>query len=160
MDYLRQSVGLRGYAQKNPKQEYKKEAFELFNRTLDEYKTDVVSVLSKVQVRNPEQVEQAEQQARVQAQAAPAVDISYEHKDAASALSGGSADESGARPDTGGTAAVAAAAAAREAAVNRAQQPAVANTQPVRRTEPKIGRNEPCHCGSGKKFKNCHGKLS
>ena len=159
MDYLRQSVGLRGYAQKNPKQEYKKEAFELFNRTLDEYKTDVVTVLSKVQVRSPEQVEQAEQQARVQAQAAPAVDISYEHKDAASALSGESADESGAKPDTG-SAAVAAAAAAREAAVNRAEQTAVANTQPVRRSEPKIGRNEPCHCGSGKKFKNCHGKLS
>ena len=112
-----------------------------------------------MQVRSPEQVEQAEQQARVQAQAAPAVDISYEHKDAASALSGESADESGAKPDTG-SAAVAAAAAAREAAVNRAEQPAVANTQPVRRSEPKIGRNEPCHCGSGKKFKNCHGKLS
>jgi len=155
MDYLRQSVGLRGYAQKNPKQEYKREAFELFSRMLDEYKTDVVTVLSKVQVRNQEQVEQAEQQARAQAQSAPAVNVSYEHKSADSALAGNEA-----AADDPGASAVAAAAAARNAAVNRPQQAAEPSAQPIRRSEPKIGRNEPCHCGSGKKFKNCHGKLA
>ncbi len=151
MDYLRQSVGLRGYAQKNPKQEYKKEAFELFTTMLGEYKTQVVSVLSKVQVRNSDQVEEAQAQAQAQAAQQQLADVSYEHKEASSALS----DE----PETAGDAAVAAAAAARGAARQSAQQPA-APSQPVRRDMPKVGRNEPCPCGSGKKFKACHGKLT
>ena len=150
MDYLRQSVGLRGYAQKNPKQEYKKEAFTLFTTMLSEYKTQVVTVLSKVQVRNAEQVEQAKAQAEAQAQKQP--QVSYEHKAVTSAL----ADEPEAEPD----AAVAAAAAARGAAVRQQQAAAAAPTQPVRRSMPKVGRNEPCPCGSGKKFKACHGKLA
>ncbi len=148
MDYLRQSVGLRGYAQKNPKQEYKKEAFELFTTMLGEYKAQVVTVLSKVQVRSAEQVEQAKAQAEAQAQKAP--QVSYEHKAVASAL----ADE----PEPDGDAAVAAAAAARSAAI-RQQAAAATPSQPVRRDMPKVGRNEPCPCGSGKKFKACHGKL-
>jgi len=78
MDYLRQSVGLRGYAQKNPKQEYKKEAFELFTTMLGEYKSQVVTVLSKVQVRSAEQVEQAKAEAQAQAEKRP--EVSYEHK--------------------------------------------------------------------------------
>ena len=150
MDYLRQSVGLRGYAQKNPKQEYKKEAFVLFTTMLGEYKAQVVSVLSKVQVRNAEQVEQAKAQAEAQAQKQP--QVSYEHKAATSALS---SDE----PASDGDAAVAAATAARSAAVRQAQAAAATPTQPVRRDMPKVGRNEPCPCGSGKKFKACHGKL-
>ena len=150
MDYLRQSVGLRGYAQKNPKQEYKKEAFELFTTMLGEYKTQVVNVLSKVQVRNAEQVEQAKAQAEAQAQKRP--QVSYEHKAVASALT----DE----PESDGdAAALAAAAAARGAAARQQQAPAQAPSQPVRRDMPKVGRNEPCPCGSGKKFKACHGKL-
>ena len=150
MDYLRQSVGLRGYAQKNPKQEYKKEAFVLFTTMLGEYKSQVVSVLSKVQVRNAEQVEQAKAQAEAQAQKQP--QVSYEHKEATSALS---SDE----PASEGDAAVAAATAARTAAVKQAQAAAATPAQPVRRDMPKVGRNEPCPCGSGKKFKACHGKL-
>lgn len=149
MDYLRQSVGLRGYAQKNPKQEYKKEAFTLFTTMLGEYKSQVVSVLSKVQVRNAEQVEQAKAQAEAQAQKQP--QVSYEHKEATSALS----DE----PQSDADAAVAAATAARSAAVQHAQAAAATPSQPVRRDMPKVGRNEPCPCGSGKKYKACHGKL-
>ena len=151
MDYLRQSVGLRGYAQKNPKQEYKKEAFTLFTTMLGEYKSQVVSVLSKVQVRNAEQVEQAKAQAEAQAQKQP--QVSYEHKAATSALS----DEP--QADADADAAVAAATAARSAAVQHAQAAAATPSQPVRRDMPKVGRNEPCPCGSGKKYKACHGKL-
>ncbi len=148
MDYLRQSVSLRGYAQKNPKQEFKREAFELFTRMLGEYKSDVVSVLSKVQVRDPEQVEAA------QVQQAP-TEVSYEHQEAQNVLSDDVAEE----PQSEGDRAVAAAAAARGAAVARQSQPA-APVKPFVREEAKLGRNEPCHCGSGKKFKQCHGKLS
>ena len=148
MDYLRQSVGLRGYAQKNPKQEYKREAFELFSRMLHEYKSDVVGVLSKVQVRDPEQVEEA------QVERPMPTEVSYEHKDATSALANEPAEE-----QNPGDSAVAAAAAARNAAVNRQAQPKEP-AKPFVREEKKIGRNEPCWCGSGKKFKQCHGKLS
>ena len=173
MDYLRQSIGLRGYAQKNPKQEYKKEAFALFTGMLDEYRNDVFGVLSKVQVRSPEQVSEAEQRAAPRQQTR----ISYEHREVASALSdeaeGEIADRAAhARAGGGGTAvadrpaasrAVAVATAQRAAAVARAgaSAPAAgAPAQPFRREERKIGRNDPCHCGSGKKFKNCHGKLT
>ena len=148
MDYLRQSVGLRGYAQKNPKQEYKREAFELFSRMLHEYKSDVVGVLSKVQVRDPEQVEEA------QVERPMPTEVSYEHKDATSALANEPAEE-----QNPGDTAVEAAAAARNAAVNRQAQPKEP-AKPFVREEKKIGRNEPCWCGSGKKFKQCHGKLS
>ena len=151
MDYLRQSVGLRGYAQKNPKQEYKKEAFELFTTMLGEYKTQVVTVLSKVQVRSAEQVEEAKAQAEAQAQAQKPTQVSYEHKEVASALSDDASSE--------GDAAVASAAAARSAAVAQAAAESQTPAQPVRRDMPKVGRNEPCPCGSGKKFKACHGKL-
>ncbi len=149
MDYLRQSVGLRGYAQKNPKQEYKREAFELFTTMLGEYKAQVVGVLSKVQVRSADQVEEAKAQAEAQAAQQQAAEVSYEHKEVTSALSDDAPAEAGS-----GDAAVAAAAAARGAA--RQQAP----SQPIRRDMPKVGRNEPCPCGSGKKFKACHGKLN
>ncbi len=148
MDYLRQSVGLRGYAQKNPKQEYKKEAFELFTTMLGEYKAQVVTVLSKVQVRSAEQVEEAKAQAEAQDQRTP--QVSYEHKPATSSLSDA--------PEGEGEAAVAAAAAHRNAASDQ-QQADGTPSQPVRRDMPKVGRNESCPCGSGKKYKACHGKL-
>ncbi|MBX2886310.1 MAG: preprotein translocase subunit SecA [Granulosicoccus sp.] len=159
MDYLRQSVSLRGYAQKNPKQEYKREAFELFTTMLGEYKTQVVSLLSKVQVRSAEQVEQAKARAEAQAKSEPA-QVSYEHKEVKSALAAGTTESDEQQTPGEAHAAVAAAAAARGSVRQRAQQQAAApQTQPVRRSMPKVGRNEPCPCGSGKKYKVCHGKL-
>ena len=130
MDYLRQSVGLRGYAQKNPKQEYKRESFELFSHMLDEYKKEVVGVLSKVTVQDPAEVAQAEAQAQSEAPQ----EVSYEHAEAASAT-----------------------ASAPPAAAG--QSAAAAMEEPFTRDQPKVGRNDPCWCGSGKKFKRCHGKL-
>ena len=169
MDYLRQSINLRGYAQKNPKQEYKKEAFQLFTGMLDEYKSDVVTVLSKVQVRSPEQVAQAERRAAP----TPPTQVSYEHKEVASALSDeaeAAIAEGAAHRHDGDTAvaerpasaAVAAATAQRAAAVAQAASGPrnTAPAQPFRREEKKLGRNDPCFCDSGKKYKNCHGKLS
>jgi len=124
MDYLRQGIHLRGYAQKNPKQEYKREAFELFSQLLDRIKAEVISVLSKVQVRAEEDVAAVEEQRRTQVQ------MNYQHEEV-SALS------------------------AEEQEVEAEQQP-----QPFVRDERKVGRNEPCPCGSGKKYKHCHGRLS
>ncbi len=133
MDYLRQGIGLRGYAQKNPKQEYKREAFELFTQLLDRVKEDVISVLSKVQVRAEEDVAAVEEQRR---RSAP---MEFQHQEAP-----GLADEA---------AEVAAEVAAEEAGESDAAEPFV-------RGERKVGRNEPCPCGSGKKYKQCHGKLN
>ncbi|OHU90719.1 MULTISPECIES: preprotein translocase subunit SecA [Pseudoalteromonas] len=121
MDHLRQGIHLRGYAQKNPKQEYKRESFELFSEMLENLKVDVVGILSKVQVRAEEDVEKVEQQHRRSEQAPR----EYQHADAEQV--GGEVPE--------GAAAVAS------------------------RTEPKVGRNEPCPCNSGKKYKQCCGKL-
>lgn len=154
MDYLRQSVGLRGYAQKNPKQEYKREAFELFTTMLGEYKTQIVTVLSKVQVKSADQVEEAQAQAEAQDARQQVTEVSYEHKEVASAL----ADEPNNEADTNADAAIAAAASERGEA--RQQSQTAASTQPVRRDMPKVGRNETCPCGSGKKYKACHGKLN
>ncbi|EAR07408.1 preprotein translocase subunit SecA [Reinekea blandensis] len=126
MDHLRQGIHLRGYAQKNPKQEYKRESFELFQNLLNEVKYQTVKYLSLVQVRTPEE---AEAEARRRQEAAKAR-MKFEHAKA-SALAEGSDEESAA-----------------------AEKPA-----PVRAGQ-KVGRNEPCPCGSGKKYKQCHGKLS
>ena len=131
MDYLRQSVGLRGYAQKNPKQEYKRESFELFSHMLDEYKKEVVGVLSKVTVQDPAEVAQAEAQAQREAPQ----NVSYEHAEAASATASA--------PPTGAA----------------GQSAAAEMEEPFTRDQPKVGRNDPCWCGSGEKFKRCHGKL-
>ena len=120
MDHLRQGIGLRGYAAKNPKQEYKKEAFAMFSVMLENIKYDVVTVMAKIHVRE-------DQDLRVlQARAQPA-EMQFNHPDAPSAL--GDQSES------------------------QQQKPYIRNQR-------KIGRNEPCPCGSGKKFKFCHGKLS
>ena len=122
MDHLRQAINLRGYAQKNPKQEYKRESFELFSQMLDTLKLDVVSVLSRVQVRAAEDVDAVEEQRRK----ADAVPHQYQHDDA---------------EQVGGEAPAQAAG-------------------PIVRDGVKVGRNDPCPCGSGKKYKHCHGKLS
>jgi preprotein translocase subunit SecA len=133
MDYLRQGIGLRGYAQKDPKQEYKREAFELFSAMLERVRYEVVGLLARVQVR--EESEIAEMEAR-RRQAAP---MEFLHPQAlAPAQADAGADQ------------------APEAAPDSAP---VAPPQPVVRTGPKVGRNDPCPCGSGKKYKQCHGKL-
>ena len=130
MDYLRQSIGLRGYAQKNPKQEYKRESFNMFSELLDRIKHEAVTILSKVQIRAREEVEDLEQEGHKQP-----VNVSYQHQEAGGMQEAAQAEAGDAEP-------------ARE-------QP----QQPYVRSQPKLGRNEPCYCGSGKKFKHCHGKL-
>jgi preprotein translocase subunit SecA len=124
LDYLRQGIHLRGYAQKNPKQEYKREAFELFSGMLDRIRDDVVKVLMTVRIQSQEQVAQAE----AEAAQSHVHNVQYQHADYDEALAAGQ-DE---RPQT---------------------------QQPVRNLMPKVGRNDPCPCGSGKKYKQCHGKL-
>ncbi|MDG2376104.1 MAG: preprotein translocase subunit SecA [Woeseiaceae bacterium] len=138
MDYLRQGVGLRSYAQKNPKQEYKREAFEMFGEMLEQVKHDTISILSRVRIQSEQDVQKMEAERR-KAQA-----LKYKH-DKASAM--------GQRPPQ--TPAAAPGEASREA--DRAPlQPA----EPFVRSGRKMGRNETCPCGSGKKYKQCHGKLS
>ncbi|WP_123247294.1 preprotein translocase subunit SecA [Aeromonas dhakensis] len=124
MDHLRQGIHLRGYAQKNPKQEYKRESFDLFTQMLETLKRDVVSILSRVQVQERD-VEAMEEQQRQQAEAAPRT---YTHATADNQL----ADE----------------------------EQAEAGPVTFVRDEQKVGRNDPCPCGSGKKYKHCHGQLT
>ncbi len=130
MDHLRQGIHLRGYAQKNPKQEYKRESFELFQGLLESLKTDVVTVLSRVRVQQQEEVERMEAKRVAQAEEA-ARHAKAQHATAENQLADG--EESAAD--------------------------ATAH-QPVVRDERKVGRNEPCPCGSGKKYKQCHGKIA
>ncbi len=120
MDHLRQGIGLRGYAAKNPKQEYKKEAFSMFGDMLENIKYDVVTILAKIQVREDQDAQVLQRRPR------PA-EMQFNHPDAPSAM-----DKPG---------------------ENQQQKPYIRNQK-------KIGRNEPCPCGSGKKFKFCHGRLN
>lgn len=131
LDHLRQGIHLRGYAQKNPKQEYKREAFELFSGMLDRVRDDVLRVLMTVRIQTQEEIEQAEAEA---ARAAQMQNVQYQHTDYVEANS----DE------------------------GEPQRRAVAQEHPgtLRNAAPKIGRNDPCPCGSGKKFKHCHGQLT
>ena len=149
MDYLRQSVGLRGYAQKNPKQEYKREAYDLFMRMLEEYKSDVVTLLSRVRVQDQAAVEAAQRQQEKQQEQAAAFE--YRHADADSAYD--QAEEEALAAAGGAGSAVATAARPKAAAEDAEPE------QPFVRDGRKVGRNEPCPCGSGKKYKQCHGKL-
>jgi preprotein translocase subunit SecA len=126
LDHLRQGIHLRGYAQKNPKQEYKREAFELFKGMLDRIRDEVARILLTVRVQEPEQVAQAEAQVAAQNQV---VNVQYQHADPAAAEQG-ETDRSG-----------------------------PVRQEPQRNAVPKVGRNEPCPCGSGKKYKHCHGRL-
>lgn len=128
MDHLRQGIHLRGYAQKNPKQEYKRESFELFEGLLDALKSDVITILSKVRVQQQEEVERMEEQRRAQAEEA-ARRAQAQHASAQSQLADGEEEAEGAH-------------------------------QPMVREERKVGRNEPCPCGSGKKYKQCHGQIN
>ena len=121
MDYLRQSIGLRGYAQKNPVQEYKKDAFEMFKELLFNINTEIIKILSNVKI-NEDSVGQVEQNT---SQA-----VQYQHEDVNSLGD------------------------------NKKQPSLESSAQPFVRQDKKIGRNDPCPCGSGKKFKQCHGKKS
>ncbi|MDH4106936.1 MAG: preprotein translocase subunit SecA [Gammaproteobacteria bacterium] len=136
MDYLRQGIGLRGYAQKNPKQEYKREAFEMFGQMLEQVKHDTISILSRVRIQSEQDV------ARMEAQRRAAQAMEFKHAEA-SAL----------------PAQAPAAAPGPRAPGPAAAQP-VEHQSPFVREERKVGRNEPCPCGSGKKYKQCHGQLS
>src|SRR5699024_672357 len=121
LDHLRQGIHLRGYAQRDPKQEYKREAFELFSDLLDRIRADVTPLIMTVRVQSPEEVEQPEPQ--------QAVNVNYHHSDYDTALSG---------EDAG------------------LDQQASDDGQDI----PRVGRNQPCPCGSGKKYKHCHGRLA
>ena len=123
MDHLRQGIHLRGYAQKNPKQEYKREAFGLFQTFLENVKFEVVRTLSTVEIRRQEEVEALEQQRREAAER----EMQLKHESAAG--------------------------------LEANDEPQADSNAPFQRTERKVGRNEPCPCGSGKKYKHCHGKL-
>ncbi|MFQ3172571.1 MAG: preprotein translocase subunit SecA [Oleispira sp.] len=132
MDHLRQGIHLRGYAQKNPKQEYKREAFEMFQELLENMKRESIRILSHVKVRQEEEVREMEEQRRAQA-AALAAQSSYKHESAKSITA-----ENAKKAD--------------EAETTQQEKPFV-------REDKKVGRNEPCPCKSGKKYKQCHGKL-
>ncbi|MEM8815889.1 MAG: preprotein translocase subunit SecA [Pseudomonadota bacterium] len=139
MDHLRQGIGLRSYAQKNPKQEYKREAFEMFGSMLEQVKHDTISILSRIRIQSEEDLAEIARQRRA------AEELKYRHAEA-SAL--GQAAAPPAAAPSGGNALPAAAPAGQ------------ASAQPFVRDGRKVGRNEPCPCGSGKKYKQCHGRLS
>jgi preprotein translocase subunit SecA len=126
LDYLRQGIHLRGYAQKNPKQEYKREAFELFSQMLDVVKMDVTRVLMTVRIQTQEEAAQAAE--AIEEQAEKISNVTYTHP-----------NEDGSISSEGGQ---------------------EANPAALLAQAPKVGRNDPCPCGSGKKFKLCHGKLA
>lgn len=131
MDHLRHGIHLRGYAQKNPKQEYKRESFELFQELLGNIKRDSIRVLSHVQIRREDP---AEEEARLQHEAEElATQMAFQHAEVSSLVDPEPAPPAVAEPK--------------------------AEAIPVR-TEPKVGRNAPCPCGSGKKYKHCCGKVS
>ncbi len=138
MDYLRQGIHLRGYAQKNPKQEYKREAFEMFSTLLERIKHEVISILSKVQVRAEEDVERVEAQRRQQMPSR----LNLQHAEAPPAE------------------ALAAAGEIPPEEVGAIGEEAGERPAPFVREGRKVGRNEPCPCGSGKKYKHCCGRLS
>ena len=128
MDYLRQGIHLRGYAQKDPKQEYKRESFNMFAGMLEALKYDVIGILSRVQIRSQEEVDEAERQrlaemeklmAKQQANHEEVTNMGSESK----------------------------------------EQSAGTSSQPIVRNQAKVGRNDPCPCGSGKKYKHCHGAV-
>ncbi|MGA8259062.1 MAG: preprotein translocase subunit SecA [Arenicellales bacterium] len=139
MDYLRQGIGLRGYAQKDPKQEYKREAFEMFQSLLEQVKHEVVTTLSRIQVRAESEIEEAETRKRVPAPES----MQYLHPESAEAQAQAAQGGQDAAADPGG-----------------GEPPPGPDRQPFVRQSRKVGRNEPCPCGSGKKFKHCHGRLN
>jgi preprotein translocase subunit SecA len=149
MDYMRQGIYLRSYAQKNPKQEYKREAFELFAAMLDRIKFDTVTTVSKVQVRSQAEIEREE----LERQQRLARALQLQHAEAVSPIQTGMVSEGPAAADDGSSLKV---EPARPAGTLPTGASAAA---PFVRQVPKVGRNEACPCGSGKKYKHCHGAL-
>jgi preprotein translocase subunit SecA len=135
LDHLRQGIHLRGYAQKNPKQEYKREAIQLFSEMLQRIRDDVAKLVLTVRVKGREDVEAAEQEAAK----AHVQNVQYHHS---------GYDEALAEP-----------ASANRSSSAAAEHDTTPAASTVRNAGPKVGRNEPCPCGSGKKYKQCHGKL-
>ncbi|MCF6218151.1 MAG: preprotein translocase subunit SecA [Gammaproteobacteria bacterium] len=133
MDYLRQGIGLRSYAAKNPKQEYKREAFALFSSLLENIQLDVIKVLSRVKFLSNEDVERVEQERRQRDE------VEYKHDQVTAMQS--QAEEAG-------------------SAAFAKPEKRVEEAQPYVREGQKVGRNDPCPCGSGKKYKRCHGELN
>jgi preprotein translocase subunit SecA len=129
MDHLRQSVGLRGYAQKDPKQEYKREAFHLFESLLDNYQQEVCSVLLHYSMFSAEQLEHLEEHKKERLDREQQ-NMQLQHKNPESVFASPVNDQD----DHG--------------------------QEPHKRDQPKIGRNDKCYCGSGNKYKNCHGAVS
>jgi preprotein translocase subunit SecA len=148
LDYLRQGIHLRGYAQKQPKQEYKRESFELFGALIDAVRAEIVRILMSVQIRSPEELERTEE--RIERDAGRRAEQSQaQHPEIApaAALAPPEAEVEGA----------AVAPALPESAPPPAPAPA---GQTFRRFSEKVGRNDPCPCGSGKKYKACHGRIA
>ncbi|MBI0113761.1 MULTISPECIES: preprotein translocase subunit SecA [unclassified Gilliamella] len=128
MDYLRQGIHLRGYAQKDPKQEYKRESFNMFANMLESLKYDVIGILSRVQIRSQEEVDEAERQRQAEIERLMAKQqANHESVTGIDGENDGQASNS---------------------------------SQPIVRTQAKVGRNAPCPCGSGKKYKHCHGAVN
>jgi preprotein translocase subunit SecA len=121
LDHLRQGIHLRGYAQKNPKQEYKREAFDLFSLMLEAVRTEVTRILMTVKIRTAEEAQAVAEKEQVELR-----NVQYQHADHDEALERANAET---------------------------------KVQPFVRGGQKVGRNDPCPCGSGKKYKQCHGKL-
>ena len=144
LDHLRQGIHLRGYAQKNPKQEYKREAFELFELMLQTIRNEITRVLVNVRIQSAAEAEQVSEQVGDRAEAAYGA-ANYTHQDASGA--GSMADED---PES---------IALRLSATGENDGGGAAVAAPVRRPGEKVGRNDPCPCGSGKKYKHCHGAL-
>ena len=128
MDYLRQGIHLRGYAQKDPKQEYKRESFNMFANMLESLKYDVIGILSRVQIRSQEEVDEAERQRQAEIERLMAKQQA--NHDSMTAIDGENDGQSS------------------------------NSSQPIVRTQAKVGRNDPCPCGSGKKYKHCHGAVN
>jgi preprotein translocase subunit SecA len=132
LDYLRQGIHLRGYAQKNPKQEYKREAFELFSQLLDVVKMDVTRILMSVRIQSQEEVTQAAE--ALEERAERISNVTYTHPNEDGSIS-------------------------QEAETTAAAETAAVLARMTGQV-PKVGRNDPCPCGSGKKYKQCHGRLA
>jgi len=134
LDYLRQGIHLRGYAQRNPKQEYKREAFEMFSDMLDRMKHDTIVILSKIQIRRPEDA------AAVDPRTSDTSQMRFQHAAAPSLTAPAMAPAPAPPQPIDGP---------------RLSEPVA----PFVRDQPKVGRNQLCPCGSGKKYKHCHGRL-
>jgi len=124
MDYLRQGIGLRGYAQKNPKQEYKREAFIMFSEMLDQVKHDTISMLSRIRIQSEQDIARMEEQRRAEQS------MEFNHPESIDSINSDKQDSLDKK-----------------------------GSLPFVRKDKKIGRNDPCPCNSGKKFKQCHGRL-